>query len=204
MLWDSGYPLLELHLDRLMDSAEYFAFPCERAAVETALMEHAQRFTDAAPRKVRLLVDGDGSLQIADDILGPASDANRIGRVRFAEERTDPADKWLYHKTTQRPLYALALNEAMHAGFDDLVFLNERGEVTEGAISNVFVEKDGRWLTPPVECGLLPGVYRRHLLEARANAEERVLYAEDLRRADAVYLCNAVRGLRRVEIEWSS
>ena len=62
-----------------------------------------------------------------------------------------------------------------------MLFLNLRGEVTEGAISNVFVEKDGRWFTPPVECGLLPGVYRRHLLETRPEIEERVLSLEDLR-----------------------
>ena len=67
----------------------------------------------------------------------------------------------------------------MARGFDDALFMNERGEVTEGAISNVFMEKDGRWLTPPVECGLLAGVYRRHLLETRAGVEERVLIAED-------------------------
>ena len=81
--------------------------------------------------------------------------------------------------------------------------MNERGELTEGAISNLFIEKAGKLLTPPVECGLLPGVYRRHLLETRANTEEHVLHPEDLQQADAVYLCNAVRGLRRVEIDWN-
>jgi para-aminobenzoate synthetase/4-amino-4-deoxychorismate lyase len=204
MLWDRGYPLLELHLDRLMDSAEYFAFPCERTTVETALEEHTRRFTDAAPRKVRLLVDGEGSLQIADEVLQPASAVERIGRVSIAKERTDPADKWLYHKTTQRPLYALATKEALQSGYDDVLFFNLRGEVTEGAISNVFIEKNGRLLTPPVACGLLSGVYRRHLLETRPGAEERVLTADDLRQADAVYLTNAVRGLRRVEIDWKA
>jgi para-aminobenzoate synthetase/4-amino-4-deoxychorismate lyase len=83
-----------------------------------------------------------------------------------------------------------------------VLFLNVRGEVTEGAISNVFVEKDGRWFTPPIECGLLAGVYRRHLLATRPEMNERVLLINDLRRADAIYLCNAVRGLRRVAIAW--
>ena len=83
-----------------------------------------------------------------------------------------------------------------------MLFLNLRGEVTEGAISNVFIEKDGRWSTPPIECGLLAGVYRRHLLETRPEIEERVLYLDDLRNADAIYIANAVRGLRQVVIEW--
>ena len=90
----------------------------------------------------------------------------------------------------------------MNRGYADVLFLNQQGEVTEGAISNVFIEMDGKWLTPPVGCGLLAGVYRRHLLETLANVEERVLYPEDLRRADAVYVSNAVRGLRKAEIEW--
>jgi para-aminobenzoate synthetase/4-amino-4-deoxychorismate lyase len=108
----------------------------------------------------------------------------------------------LYHKTTHRPLYSQAFEQATREGFDDALFFNLRGEVTEGAISNVFVEKDGRWFTPPVDCGLLPGVYRRHLLETRPEIEERVLSLDDLRAADAIYLANAVRGLRRVTLEY--
>jgi para-aminobenzoate synthetase/4-amino-4-deoxychorismate lyase len=99
-------------------------------------------------------------------------------------------------------VYAEAFNEAARDGFDDVLFFNLRGELTEGAISNVFLEKNGRWLTPPVECGLLAGVYRRSLLETRPEIIEHVLFADDLRCADAVYLANAVRGLRRVQIEW--
>ena len=83
-----------------------------------------------------------------------------------------------------------------------MLFLNLRGEVTEGAISNIFIEKNGRWFTPRVECGLLAGVYRRHVLEMRGNVEERVLTLDDLRGADAIYLSNAVRGLRRVTLDW--
>jgi para-aminobenzoate synthetase/4-amino-4-deoxychorismate lyase len=202
MLWEGGYPLIELHLDRLEDSAEYFDFACERAAVKAALEAHARGFADGAPRKVRLLLNGDGSLQITDEVLPPRAAEQRMGRVRIAEKRTDPADRMLYHKTTHRPLYASAFEQATRDGFDDALFLNLRGEVTEGAISNVFIEKNGRWFAPPVECGLLAGVYRRHLLETRPEIEERVLFEEDLRTASAIYLANAVRGLRRVTLEY--
>jgi para-aminobenzoate synthetase/4-amino-4-deoxychorismate lyase len=216
LLWDGGFPLLELHLDRLTDSADYFDFACDRATVRAALEEHARQFTDASPRKVRLLLDADGNLDITSEVLPARGEANRIARVRFAPQRTDPADRMLYHKTTHRPLYAQAFEQAARGGFDDVLFLNLRGEVTEGAISNVFVEKDGRWFTPPIECGLLAGVYRRHLLETRpeieergpqrqvfvAGVQERVLFLNDLRQADGVYIANAVRGLRRVTIVW--
>src|SRR5208282_2714303 len=104
---------------------------------------------------------------ITDEILPPRASDQRIGRVRITTERTDPADRMLYHKTIYRPLYTQAFEQAFRDGFDDALFLNLRGEVTEGAISSVFIEKDGRWFTPPVECGLLAGVFRRHLLETR-------------------------------------
>jgi para-aminobenzoate synthetase / 4-amino-4-deoxychorismate lyase len=105
----------------------------------------------------------------------------------------------LRHKTTRRQLYDRQYAEARRQGFDEVLFLNERGEVTEGAISNVFIEKDGRWFTPPLACGLLPGIYRRHLLETKP-AREKILHLQDLAAADAVYICNAVRGCREVRI----
>ena len=203
MLWDGDYKLLEFHLDRLEDSARYFDFSFDRAAVRAALEDHARPFADVvprSPRRVRLLFDAEGNAQIASEVLPRPCDPNRMGRVRIAAERTDSANRMLYHKTTHRQLYNQAFEQAVRDGFDDVLFLNLNGEVTEGAISNVFVVKDGRWSTPPIECGLLPGVYRRHLLETRPEIEERVLSLDDLGAADAIYLCNAVRGLRRVSL----
>jgi para-aminobenzoate synthetase/4-amino-4-deoxychorismate lyase len=210
MLWHSAHPLgdfpfLQLHLDRLADSADYFGFACDLAAIRTALEVHAKQFAygpPRSPRRVRLLLDALGKFEITDEVLPEGGEAKRIARVCIAPERTDPTDAMLYHKTTHRPLYTPAFEQAAREGFDEVLFLNLREEVTEGAISNVFVEKDGRWSTPPVECGLLPGVFRRHLLGARPEIRERVLTLDDLRRADAVYLANAVRGLRRAMIAW--
>lgn len=202
--WEKECTLIELHLGRLEDSADYFGFPFDREATRAALVAYADGFGDPGPRKVRLLLNVDGNLKIADERLAESGDEAQSIRVRIAEQPTDPSDPMLFHKTTHRPLYAEALKAAAADGFDDVLFLNLRGEVTEGAISNVFVEKDGRWFTPPVECGLLPGVYRRHVLETEPNAEEKVLCLDDLRRADSIYVCNAVRGLRRARIDWES
>ena len=235
MLWQDGYPLIELHLDRLEDSAGYFDFVCDRRAVKEALQAHAANFTNIEPgavpqspgapsfprffaervgdhetqparasSKVRLLLDSDGAVHIADEPLPNINGPVQPGRVRIASQSTDPTDPMLFHKTTHRPVYAEAFKSATEAGFNEVLFLNNRGEVTEGAISTIFVERDGKWLTPPAECGLLAGVYRRHLLETRPEIEERVLSIEDLRQADTIYLANAVRGLRRVEIDWQS
>ncbi|MGH9599588.1 MAG: aminodeoxychorismate synthase component I [Terracidiphilus sp.] len=208
LLWNGAYPLaypfIELHLDRLEDSAAYFGFDCEREAARAALLNHAAEFRDAGPRKVRLLLDADGRLRVASEALPVVPADPTSARVRIAPQRTDPSDPMLFHKTTHRPLYTSAFKAAIEAGFDDVLFLNLRGEVTEGAISSIFVEKDGCWFTPPVECGLLAGVYRRHLLETRPEIEERRLSIEDLKTADAVYLANAVRGLRRTKIDWDN
>jgi len=199
MLWRGGYPLLDLHLDRLEDSAHYFAFPVNRAEVVAALQARAAEFSDRCSRKVRLLLDPNGGLQITSETL--PDPITRPLRVRICADRVDPQDPLYFHKTTHRPLYAHALHAPNAAGFDDVLFLNQRGEVTEAANHNIFIEKDGRLYTPPVACGLIPGVHRRHLLATNPYAEERVLYIEDIEQAEKIYLSNAVRGLREAIVD---
>lgn len=194
--WEGGYALLELHLERLEESAGHFGFAFEGEDVRRALEEHG-RSLGSGPWKVRLRLDAEGALNIES---APLEACPPSGRARLATRPTDSRDRFLFHKTTRREIYQDELARAHENGCDEVIFVNERGEVTEGAISNVFAEIGGRLCTPPVECGLLPGVYRRHVLENDARAEERVLRVEDLRRAEAIYICNAVRGMRRVRL----
>jgi para-aminobenzoate synthetase / 4-amino-4-deoxychorismate lyase len=216
LLWRGNYPLIELHLDRLEDSADYFNFPFNRRQTKTVLEKHiadsltcSSRAAGAdslsqthALRKVRLLLNPDGSQQITSEPI--ATRSTKPLRIRIATELTDPQDPMYFHKTTHRPLYAQALNAATQAGYDEVLFLNQRREVTEGAIHSLVIEKNGHFLTPPIDCGLLPGVHRRHILESDPDAHEQVLTIEDLRQADAIYLCNAVRGLRPAIIDWET
>jgi para-aminobenzoate synthetase/4-amino-4-deoxychorismate lyase len=199
LLWRGGeYPFLELHLDRMEDSAGYFDFRFDRGEVRDRIMAAGAAMPDEAARKVRVLLGRDGGVRIEWE---PAGAASGTVRVCIAAERTDAADCFYFHKTTHRPVYARALRAAQTAGFDDVLLLNRDGQVTESALANVFLEKDGAWFTPPVERGLLAGVYRRHVMETR-GVRERILTAEDVRAADRVYLTNAVRGMRMVEIDW--
>jgi len=200
LLWREGYPRLDLHLERLADSAHYFGFVCDGVLARALLAEHAQGFAEGTACKVRLLLDREGHIRISSEQL--QAETGLPVPVCLARERVNSADCFLFHKTTHRALYAKTFAEAQSKGFGEVLFFNERGEVTEGAISNVFVQKGGRWLTPPVACGLLPGVERRHLLATRAEMEECVLTEQDLRTADAVWLANAVRGLRRAQLTW--
>ena len=204
ILWNGTFPLLELHLDRLADSGGYFDFTCDRETVRATLLAAAAEFADNRPRKVRLLLDSDGTLHIESVLLPNAEGAAKQRRVCIARKRTDPTDRFLFHKTTRRELYNYAFTAASSSGFADILFLNTRDEITEGAVNNLFIEKSGRWYTPPLDCGVLPGVYRRHILTTRPEIEENILSINDLKAADSVYLSNAVRGLRAVSVDFDT
>jgi len=193
--WERGYRFLPEHLARLRDSAAYWNFDFSGRDVAAALRNIATRFPEGA-RRIRLTLASDGTIEISHSEY----EAQRFGRVGISKRIVSSADRFLYHKTTHREMYNAELDSARKLGLDDVLFFNERGELTEGTIHNVFVVKDGVWLTPPVSCGLLPGVFRAHLLKTRTNCREAILKRQDLDRADAVYLCNSVRGVYPVTL----
>jgi para-aminobenzoate synthetase / 4-amino-4-deoxychorismate lyase len=184
----SGYFLLDEHLARMAGSARHFNFPFEEDAARRYLHAAVAGRADAA--KVRLLLDASGCLETEPQ---PLPDAAGPARVRICMDPVDSREPLLYHKTTNREVYDTRL--AAHPDRDDVILVNERGEVTESAIANLVVRLDGGVWTPPVECGLLPGVFRAALLREGAVLE-RVLRPADLFRADAVYLINSVRKWR--------
>ena len=195
-------PLLPLHLERLRKSAQYFGFRFQAKAIRSCLEEitsDSQRWS--VGRRIRLQAWKSGEIYVTQEPL-PANLSSRRWKIAFASERVESGDIFLRHKTTVREIYdrALQLTKTV-ANLFDLVFLNERQEVTEGARSNLFAVIDGIWITPPVDCGLLPGVRREQILrDHRPTVIERVLYADDLRQADQLYMSNAVRGLIQVEL----
>jgi len=197
ILWDGSFPLLALHLDRLESSAYYFSFSFDRVQVRRAIEDAAAGLPANMRFKVRAALNRSGHLNIASTLV---EDGPMQGTVSIADERVSSRELFLRHKTTRRTLYDESYRNATQAGHAEWLFFNERGELTEGCISNVFVEKAGRWFTPPIECGLLPGVYRRHLLETKSEASEKTMTIDDLVSADAIYICNAVRGCRKVTL----
>jgi para-aminobenzoate synthetase/4-amino-4-deoxychorismate lyase len=197
MLWHGGFSFLSMHLDRLAASAEYFSFSYDRAAVMEQLITASNVFLPGERYRVRLLLDATGSITLT--TAKQVSDTP-TGLIRLSQERTSSKDVFFRHKTTHRKLYEGQFAEARANGFDDMIFLNEKGEITEGTITNIFLQRAGQLLTPPLSSGVLPGVFRRNLLETTAGAEERVLTLSDLETADAVFLCNSVRGLWQVKL----
>ena len=116
-----------------------------------------------------------------------------VWRIAIAQERLSSGDPWLRHKTTRRALYDQARADLPEA-VDELVFLNERGELCEGTITSVFVQlRDGRHVTPPLSSGLLPGVLRQDMLD-RGKVVEGVVTVDDLRQARGITVGNSLRG----------
>lgn len=191
---EQGFALLDRHLDRLIDSAAYFALPVTREAARACLDDRARDW--AGPMRVRLTLAETG-LDLTAVPLPPSTEKFRFA---IAAEQLDSASIWLAHKTTNRAFYDEPRQRAHDThGLDEVVFRNERGELTEGSFTNLFLQRDGRLLTPALASGLLPGTLRAELL-ASGRAEERVLTLADLARAEAIFLGNSVRGL--VPAEW--
>ena len=196
ILWNGDFYLLTEHLDRLAASAAYFNFTCDRNAISTQLISQATTFEPDTKYRVRLLLDAAGTSTITATPLA----TKPTGFIALSAEPTSSTDLFLHHKTTRRTLYDRLYQQAITQGCDDIIFLNERGELTEGAISNIFLLKGIQLLTPPLTSGLLPGIYRSHILATDPNAEEKVLTLENLHTADAIYICNSVRGMNEVKL----
>jgi para-aminobenzoate synthetase / 4-amino-4-deoxychorismate lyase len=213
LLWqrDVGYFLLEEHLQRLADGAQFFQFSCDISTVASRLTKEAETFPGNCCR-VRLLLEKDGRISVtADETVPPTCTSlpkvpKKIEEgypaiIDFSPVSVTTASAWLFFKTSRRELYDQEYSKSVGQGLYECIFLNEAGAVTEGCISNIFIYSDGRYKTPPVTCGLLPGVMRRRLLaDADCPVVEEVLSEEDVRTAEAVFVCNSVRGVVRVKV----
>lgn len=201
MLWENGeYFLLDLHIARLFRSAAFLGRKLSLASLRKSLNNISGGFFPEKKFKVRLVVSRDGSISISFSEITPLSE----GPVKAAisDKRTDKSDVFLYHKTTERALYDTEHLRAVNEGLFDLLFLNTDGEVTEGAITNIMILKDGAYFTPPISCGVLPGVFREHLLGSNElPVKEKVLSIEDLLKADGLFLINSVRKIVPARLE---
>jgi para-aminobenzoate synthetase/4-amino-4-deoxychorismate lyase len=190
----SGFRHLERHLARLRSSCAYFGFALDEGAVVAAAEREAARFPDR-PARIRVVVDRrgrvtSGGLPLPEPVEPVRVAIDEVGPV-------DPSDPMVFHKTTRRRRYDEA--KARHPDADDVLLTNTRGEVTETTIANVAVRLGGRWWTPPLDAGLLPGVGRELALE-QDRVEERPITVAELRGAEEVALVSDNRGWRRVEL----
>lgn len=192
LLFDGEYFLLEEHLARLAQSADYFSFPCDLHALRIDLQFLGKKL-GAVPHKVRVRVLSTGDTRIEESALP----ARRRLRVGLAREAIDSRDVFLYHKTTHRAVYELAC--ASRPDCDEVMLHNERGELADATIANIVLDIGGRKVTPGIESGVLAGTFRSALLASGEIVAE-TLKKEDLAKASSIYLINSVR--KWVEVEY--
>lgn len=192
LLEHGSYPRLEQHLERLDWSANRLGYRYDRSRVRNELLAHAVGKTGR--HKTRLLLAQDGSYQISSTLL---QQLQQPLKVALAATLVNPVELLLYLKTEQRERYDRARQEQPEA--DEVLLCNNRGELTEGSFTNLVLKLDGCLVTPPLECGLLPGVLRQELLD-QGTIKEQVLFPQDLQRAEEIWLINSVRGWLRATL----
>lgn len=187
-----GFVRLDQHLARMARSAQTFGIAFDRAAALRAL----RGASGDVPLRCRLTLDAGGSFALT---TGALAENPSHWRVSVAEQRLSSTDIWLRHKTTRRVVYDTA-RAALPKGVDEFLFLNERDEMCEGTITNLFLDMpDGRRLTPTLSSGVLPGVLRQEMLDHKV-ATETVLTLTDLQNAQTMHVGNSLRGLIRAEL----
>ena len=196
MLWSpqDGFFLVSKHMERLLDSAHYFDFPIHKVVIEQRLNEISSTFT--SPQRIRLLVDRIGNINIESS---PFDVTQKLISAHLAKDPVDSNNVFLFHKTTQRDVYENA--RADFPDFDDVLLYNDRGELTEFTIGNLVLELDGQLLTPPIDCSLLAGTFRAHLVET-GQVLERVMPVKRIKECAKIFRVNSLRKWELVQIQW--
>ena len=187
MRWEpgKGIHLQHLHVDRLTDSANHFGFDLDRTSVLASLLE----IRGNEPKRVRLLASPSGSIEV--QVLDLPQSVLGHWEVPIDAVPVQSENEFLFHKTTNRDVYEQA--RARFPNSPDVLLWNERGEITETTTGNLVVKIGSELYTPPVTCGLLPGTFRRNLLEQR-KITEKVIHRSDMNEVSSIWMINSLRG----------
>ena len=191
------FRFLNEHIKRLRKSAVVFgiAFSKQKLLKQISLeLPHISHSLKNC--RVRVELSADSQIKITFEPFK----RDKKCRIALSLQRVDSQDMLLQYKTTLRELFDSQLKTALKNGLDDVLFLNELNHVTQGCIHNVFIRKNGRWKTPPLSSGVLPGIMRSQLLRKLKHVEEINITKDDLLAADGIMLCNSLRGIRRAEL----
>ena len=202
LLFENGaFFLANLHWQRLRKSARFFGFKFDMKRIEEKILSIKNGLiTNNQKRyKVRFTLEKEGYLESnVEEVILSSQEEKR--KVAIATQRVDSSDIFLRHKTSiYRKFYDKEVGKKEYASLFSLIFLNERDEITESSGANVFIKKNQEILTPPLDSGLLPGTFREHLLREN-KCQEKILYSDDLKNADQVFLGNSVRRMMEVKV----
>ena len=186
-MWDpeKGAPDIDLHLERMCKSAANLKFKFEISEIKQKIV----KIKSQSRLRCRLTLRFDGKINLTTAPLIPNSKNWILG---LSETILNSSDPWLLHKSSNSALYD-AERAKLPDGIDEFIYLNERNEVCEGTITNIFVKKAGQWLTPPLSSGCLPGVLRRKKIED-GSCQVKIVTFSDLHDAEKIIVGNALRG----------
>lgn len=195
-----GFKFIDQHLDRLQSSADYFDFSFDKDDVRAELENHVGLISADGDQKfkIRLLLSKAGNFTITSETISNTE----AGKVVISDNNVDSNNPLLFHKTTARDFFSSEYERYQkQTDCTDVLFLNERSEITEGSFTNVFIKKGDILYTPPKESGLLNGIFRQHLLDdASVPTVEKILFMQDLKSAEQIYLCNSLRRIIPVQL----
>lgn len=196
LLYNQEFKYLTYHIKRLNESSEYFNYCFNQEKLLTQLSRLKKTLTKDK-YKIRILIKKDGHFEIQKEKI---ETLNKNINLCISSKRTDKKNIFYYHKTTNRILYQEEFEKARKQGCFDTIFLNQENEITEGAISNIYIEKNKKLYTPPIHCGVLNGVMRQVLFDSKNNIKEKIITLKDLSEADQIYISNAVIGFQKVKL----
>jgi len=199
ILWNGCLVFLNSHIKRLEKSAKFFDYPYTEKNLLNLIEEISKILQEKNDSKVRIFLNNNGDLRW-DYALLEDSQWSDSAPIFLSETSIDENNIFLYHKTTHRPWYNTAMENIRNGLCFDVIFFNSKGEITEGARSNVFMEKDGKLYTPSLCCGLLPGILRKNLIKNK-KCFEKIITIKELKKSNTIYCGNSVRGLQRIIIK---
>ena len=179
----------EQHLERLTKASRYFAYPFDPKNLRQKIEAECRACDSHQDYRLRISLSKSGEIELSRQILTPLSPS--FCKAKLCLQEADLNQSFTYFKTTHRPHLSL--------GEQEKIYHNKSGELLETSIGNLVLKIAGKFYTPPIRLGILPGIYRQHLLET-GQVEEKVLTVPDLDQAETIYGCNAVRGLYELEV----
>ncbi len=182
--------LLNEHLYRMKQAAEFFLFTFSNNKIRNKIDSILKKL-DNKKYKLKISLNKWGSLNF---FISKIIEDNKEIKIILSNQQIDLNNKFQYFKTSNRQLYDSEYKKFSKQGFFDVIYFNGNGELAEGAITNIFIYKNDVISTPPINAGILPGVYRKYLLKNNSFIIERKLFKEDLIEADKIVLTNSVRG----------
>ncbi|WP_455451069.1 aminodeoxychorismate synthase component I [Streptococcus salivarius] len=181
---------LEEHMKRLQESSRYFDYPFNVEKAHYQVEALCQSLDLDKDYRLKMSLAKDGELKFEHTQLTNLS--NDFCKARLVEQRHSLDSPYTFFKTSYRPHLSIEPHEQ--------IYYNHEGKLLETSIGNIVLKIEDQLYTPPVHLGLLNGIYRQSLI-ADNKLKEKVLTVKDMEQAQAIYGCNAVRGLYELKVE---